>query len=659
MTNISLTLLCNRSCVYCFARSLIENLGHMPPDVFEEALVHLEHSGIGQARLLGGEPTIHPRFPHFLDMVEARNLDLLLFSNGRIPQKAMDRLARFPRDKLSILLNIHHPETETEASSKRIRQVAEYFGERVILGYNIDSPGSRFDFLLTMVQEFTLASQIRLGLAHPCRGAENRFLHPRHYRTVGTRIGAFARQALDQDIRLELDCGFVPCMFSEDDLDLIRESSGEIPGNRCNPLPDFLPDGRCIPCYPLAKVTHFPSGAQGRSDEIQAVLTKQLAEYRKAGIFASCACCALRHQGICTGGCLAAAMRRLRHGPFPILAGDSEDPTKKRAGQVQHSTDSRPESVTISDGRKLTQWAIPYIDQPLSFWWAVKDRFDQNIGEVYLPLPGTLLPSGRPAQKTERLGEFLRHPPLPVGILLNPVVLPEPVEHIAPAIIEQLRRLCDTVQLQTVTVANFTLARRIKEALPDMSLTASVLMDVAKPQQAMLLRQVFDRLVPASRIIRDHSALHAVKQAFSGTIRLMVNESCLPDCLLRTQHFYEMACSPYSPHSLCQELLDDTPWLRMTGAWVLPQHLHLFADLADEMKLAGRVTLQDPDEYLHVLEAYLTGKDLTPDAIGGGPASLLHPMHISEDFYRTTLSCHKKCNFCSFCRDYFEQAEKR
>ena len=66
MANLVLTTACSLSCDYCFTR------GVWPPGAprelmslhtFEGALDFLERSGIREARLLGGEPTLHPDFP--------------------------------------------------------------------------------------------------------------------------------------------------------------------------------------------------------------------------------------------------------------------------------------------------------------------------------------------------------------------------------------------------------------------------------------------------------------------------------------------------------------------------------------------------------------------------------------------------------------------
>jgi hypothetical protein len=135
----------------------------------------------------------------------------------------------------------------------------------------------------------------------------------------------------------------------------------------------------------------------------------------------------------------------------------------------------------------------------------------------------------------------------------------------------------------------------------------------------------------------------------------MVNEACLPRCPFRTQHFYEMAYSDSIPKSLCDQTLDERPWLRLTGAWILPRHLKYYEGLYDTLKLAGRVTLQDSDRYLTVLEAYLSRGEILPTDVGGGPASPLEAFDVSDEWFELALQCDKRCDACPVCSDAYEQ----
>jgi hypothetical protein len=701
MANLSITTECNRQCSYCFARSAfkhqISKVPYMSLETFQRALDFLERSDIDQARLLGGEPTLHPEFPDLVEYVLDRKLRLLVFSNGFMPETAVRCLEKTPIDRTAILINITdnpllggvgvgnplvpekpHPEEHT-----RQIMVFQRLGSRVLLGLNIYTPAQPFDFMLDLIERYSLARTIRLGLAHPCVSGDNHFLPPQYYPTIGRRISEFATQARKIGVNVEFDCGFVPCMFSLEGLETLGKTAEET-GQRCNPILDILPDGQVVSCYPLAHLHCEPLPDDRDASWLRSQFEQRLKPYRSVGIFRECSSCSLRENGMCLGGCLAAAMQRLRCAPFTfIIPQDKMSGTFKMSGTASslcHAMSLRGSEATkqscgddrrehgnstrllrsapfdeTQDRRDDTKWIIPYIDQPLSFWEQLAGNYSHKIKEVYLPLPGEIFGSGRPPQSTEHLDQFLRRSLFPLSVLANPIILPRPVDELAPQIIEVLKKLTGEFGVGSVTVSDLLLAQHIRESLPELSLTASVLMDIAQPNQVVMMQNVCDTLVPASRIMRNLPALKSLREAFSGKIRLIVNEACLPNCPFRVQHFSEMGSNIGHPHSLCNKLLRDFPWMRLTGAWVLPQHLHLYNEIYDELKLAGRVTLRDPALYHKVLDAYLHRKPLTPNEIGGGPASVLEPIEITEEFFAQTLHCGHQCHSCTVCQEYWRE----
>jgi len=297
---------------------------------------------------------------------------------------------------------------------------------------------------------------------------------------------------------------------------------------------------------------------------------------------------------------------------------------------------------------------IPYVDQDEIFWQKLTNLYSEQIKEVYLPIIDDFIRSGRPKQPATHLTGFLESGILPVSVLINPIVLARPLEELTNRILRTLESYLKNYNLAGVTLSNLSLASIIKKEFPSLKLTASTLMEIYNKQQLAYLNDVFDSIVPSTRIIRDISALRDFRENYKGKIRLMVNESCLTSCVLRTQHFYEMSNPDIDfPQSLCKDMLGQKPWLRLTGGWILPQHLILFNGLFDEIKLSGRVALQQPDLYFKVFDSYVHGKKLLPNEIGGGPASVNLPVDIGIDFYKYTLECKKNCETCSVCADYW------
>lgn len=300
------------------------------------------------------------------------------------------------------------------------------------------------------------------------------------------------------------------------------------------------------------------------------------------------------------------------------------------------------------------RFVIPYVDQGLRFWEKISVMFGSHIKEVYFPIQESLVGTGRPALADKHLPEFLESGILPVALLINPVVLHRPVEELSGLITEKIEFYIKSYNITGVTISNLALAGILRASFPDLHLTASTLMEIFNEQQLVMLSEVFDCIVPSGRVLRNFKTLKMLRRKFNGKIRIMVNESCLPSCVYRTQHFFEMSNHEIkNPQSLCSALLNQKPWLRLTGGWILPQHLHLIKEFYDEIKLSGRISLQKDDRYFTVLDSYINGKSLYPHEIGGGPASVNTLVPIEEDFYSYTLSCKKDCLTCDICHNYW------
>lgn len=315
MANLSITARCNRKCSYCFAMETLDALGgdvaHMSLDGFERSLDFLQRSGMEEARLLGGEPTIHPDFPSMVDRVMDRGMRLMVFSGGMIPEKALAKLAAAPEERVRVLINVVAPQEGNPAGTRKQEAVYGRLRGRVILGLNITSPAVRPEFLLELIDTFGLARRVRLGVAHPTIDGSNEYLHPRHYPEVGRRVTLLGLRAAQRNVELDFDCGWVPCMFPDGALRALGKGSEEV-GLRCNPILDLLPDGRAISCYPLASHAVAEVDMFDDAAALRARFASGQRSDRVLMLYKKCSDCDWRARGECTGGCLAGSMRRLR-----------------------------------------------------------------------------------------------------------------------------------------------------------------------------------------------------------------------------------------------------------------------------------------------------------------------------------------------------------
>jgi len=637
MANLAVTLRCDRSCPYCFASpALMEGRTQvdMEMELFEELLDWLKRSQVAQLRLLGGEPTLHPSCMEMIRRGVEEGFDVRLFTHGRIPSGLLYSLTSVPPERLGVLVNVTGLEKKDAEGRFLVERALNALGSRATMGYTFQQGSEDPKELLDWIPRFGLNPRMRLGIAQPVFGGNNVSLPPNAYSFTGEALLSLARICRDRGIHLDFDCGLARCIFVCFDREWL-DCMGEMPSFHCFPVPDVLPDGNVVPCFALGRWVKMP-----RLDTVEATreaLSRALEPYRSIGAFMECETCSHRQAKACEGGCLAVGLGRL-HGADPSRI------------QCHSPTRTEKEKTPVS---RAPFW-IPYIDQPISFWEKLADRYQDRIAGVYLPPKNSRIATGRPPQPQEVLDELLSSSLFPLALLLNGPQDISTSKGSRRILLEEIDRLLTTNTIECAVLSNIDAAKFLRARFPDLKLTASVLMDVTTGEEAARLNGLFDALVPSSGVLRNGAALKEIRNSFKGKIRLLVNEGCLRNCPYREEHFREMASGKDDPSTPCESLLTQKPWLSLTGGWVLPQHLWIFEGLYDELKLSGRVTLRNPDRYLQVLEGYMQERFLSPHEIGAGPAAPRSPIWIGSRFFQDTVHCDGRCSECSYCQTYYE-----
>ena len=330
MANLTIADVCNLQCPYCFAATHMATMQDRSPsafialEAFDVMLDFLDRSGIDQARLIGGEPTLHPHFPELVRRARQRGKAILVFSNGLMPERVLACLEALAPEVCSVLINANatpRPGAVDANVTARQEQTIRRLGQRVLLGYTIYRPDVQLEPLLDLIETHNCHRAIRLGLAQPILGGDNAYLHPKQYPVVGHRIARFAPHAADQGVRLEFDCGFVRCMFASADLAILRQCGADVDW-RCNPILDLTLDGQAVHCFPLAESVRIPAVTAADDTVLRQELAALHAPYRTAGVYRECSTCLFKQNNECTGGCLAATMRRFRNQPFRLVVPD-------------------------------------------------------------------------------------------------------------------------------------------------------------------------------------------------------------------------------------------------------------------------------------------------------------------------------------------------
>lgn len=325
MTNLAISSVCNQDCPYCFTQDHLTDAASshfLSREAFRARLDYLDRSGVSQARLIGGEPTLHPQFCEIVEQARGRGKHVLVFSNGLIPERALDCLSSLSATECTVLVNVNEPSLNGDANHERRRATIRRLRERVLVGFNIYRADFQLDLLLPIVAESGCQPRIRVGIAQPCLSGANLYIRPHEYPFVGNKIARFGRAAERAGVTLELDCGFVRCMFSNQDLEMLEKSGADI-GWRCSPILDVDVDGWVIHCYPMSRFMRLPLTPETTAAALRETFSTQVWPFRQSGIFKECSICSFKQIGECTGGCLSTTIRRFR--PIPITRSQASE----------------------------------------------------------------------------------------------------------------------------------------------------------------------------------------------------------------------------------------------------------------------------------------------------------------------------------------------
>ena len=247
--NILLTTACNLDCSYCFAESLKGAAGQQEMTLRElEWLLLQLNPDIDEVRLMGGEPTLHSRYPEVMRLANDSGFIVTVFTNGT--QAVLRQTA--PNLPYQVLLNLNDWTSYDEGQQTEILNNLAALGEKVSLGTTVTQPDFDLSTHRRLIREYSLKPVIRLGLAQPVIGGKNVYLPDRDLAAAHAAIAEWASKLAADGIRLNFDCGFMRCHFDDDQIEqLIR--AGTILRFDCSPALDVGPGLKAWRCFAFSK----------------------------------------------------------------------------------------------------------------------------------------------------------------------------------------------------------------------------------------------------------------------------------------------------------------------------------------------------------------------------------------------------------------------
>lgn len=325
--NILLTNHCNRKCPYCFAQERVsctpegEDAGGTPDFIsvedFETAIDFAVRSKLETVGLLGGEPSLHPRFTDLLTIAWKKGVHTKTFTNGLWREEsilALERMSPERRRMTNFIVNVNEPSRTPEWQQKAQSNLMARIGGICSLSFNISRADFDPLFLVDMIRRYDLRPSIRLGVAQPLARMANEHIEVADYRVMVPTLMRLAELCDEKDVGLGFDCGFTMCMFNAEELGRLQLAGARFRAV-CGPAIDIGTDLSAWACFPLST---FSKGERMTDHEdlesLVRFFERKFEPLFKTGAMDECVTCRHRKRGRCSGGCAAHVYRNMDPG---------------------------------------------------------------------------------------------------------------------------------------------------------------------------------------------------------------------------------------------------------------------------------------------------------------------------------------------------------
>lgn len=327
--SIVLTNFCNQNCSFCFARDeMARSLKkEMSQQQFELILDKCNKAKINLVYLLGGEPTLHSKFPEFLDLAAQKILFIRIFTNGIFTDRVKKAIIKLGR-RTHLIVNISTPgfgfnQGISDLVLKNISEMADqihislsitdlFFSDREVKRL-LDKVNKYSPVLLKKVG-------IKLGFIMPIAGDKN-LITINEFPKVGKNVVSLVKyiDQLGPAKDFGFNSGFVPCMFTASERKFLKKYDIRFRVS-CHPEGDLFHVTSSAgalssyKCYPLNSCEDYKIEENTDFNDIKSFFHKIHNQQIRKFVLDKCKTCPFfgYSKGKCSGPCLPFRMNALR-----------------------------------------------------------------------------------------------------------------------------------------------------------------------------------------------------------------------------------------------------------------------------------------------------------------------------------------------------------
>ena len=263
MANIAVCNYCNLKCKYCFADDMIcEKSTSITLDDYRRILGFLSRTPDNHIGIIGGEPTLHPRFDEILKETnkycKSCNTTATLFTNGI----NLDKYLPLIGERIGILLNLNSPTEMSDEQWKNTMDLLEHIDTlswlddkpdrpaKLNIGVNVHPGCTDYSFAWEVVDKYHI-SHLRTSIVSPggifyCMRTDKEA----YYAKMKPIFLDHCKNAIKHHCKLNMDCARIPkCYFSREEMDLVYQATNHYDSYFCEPVIDIKGNFKVYACF--------------------------------------------------------------------------------------------------------------------------------------------------------------------------------------------------------------------------------------------------------------------------------------------------------------------------------------------------------------------------------------------------------------------------
>ncbi len=273
MANIMLTYRCNLRCPYCFANEFV---GKENTDItienFLKAVSFITRTGETNIGLIGGEPTLHPGFQLFMDLLISNPAvkEIRVYTNGLLIDRYIDQ---FTHPKVKSCVNCNSPQMIGEKAYSHLQKnldlliLQHNIKDQIHLGINLYSDNMNYNYIKDLLQRYDM-HRLRISITVPDFSGGNETDAIKYFQRRKRFMLGFYKDMDSIQVLPHSDCNRPPyCIWTNEEKQWLEEYVTKYPDihsnltsthSWCVPAIDILPDLQAVRCFGMSDFLKVP-----------------------------------------------------------------------------------------------------------------------------------------------------------------------------------------------------------------------------------------------------------------------------------------------------------------------------------------------------------------------------------------------------------------